>query len=97
MRVMQHIDPIEQENDARHRAIAARVRQDPALVAEARSRIQRWIARDGGAPDPVLLEWEAVLEFLSPQQIADFLESPLPRARRLRSSSPFPALPSTHS
>lgn len=90
------VDPIEKENDELHRRIAAKIRQDPSLVAEAAAVIDKWIAADGTPTDPVLLEWEAVLDLLSPEEVADFLESDLPRARRLRVSSPFPVLPSVN-
>src|SRR5438874_2473053 len=85
-------DPIERESDALHREIAARIRRDPACVAEAAAILARWIERDSPEPHPVMLEWQAVLRQLDPPELADFLESSMPRARRLRASSPFAVL-----
>jgi hypothetical protein len=87
-----HVDPIALESDEVHRRIADLIRHDPRVVDEAAATLRRWIARDGNAPHPVLLEWKAVLEMLTPSELADFLESPMPRARRLRASSPFAVL-----
>lgn len=87
------VDPIERESDELHRRVAERIRRDPRLVDEAAATLRRWIARDAGAPHPVLLEWKAVIDMLEPGELADFLESPMPRARRLRASSPFAMLP----
>ena len=42
-----------------------------------------------GGPHPALLEWQAALMTLTPSEVADFLESDTPRARRMRVSSPF--------
>ena len=86
------IDPVEARNDELHRLVAARIRRDPGAVAEARETLERWIASGGPDPHPVLLEWRAVLMMLEPAELADFLESRLPRARRLRTSSPFAGL-----
>lgn len=59
------------------------------MIAEARSRLERLIAREGSPADPVLGEWLDVLLMLDSPQLADFIESATPRARRLRISSPL--------
>jgi hypothetical protein len=59
------------------------------LTAEARARLEQRIAREGDPIDPVLGEWLDVLLMLDPLQLADFIESGTPRARRLRISSPL--------
>jgi hypothetical protein len=86
------VDPIAREVDAMHRRAAEAIVADTTIVAEAANVVRRWIEAQGGAPHPVLLEWRAVLDMLSPQEIAEFLVSRAPRAQRLRSSSPFLAL-----
>jgi hypothetical protein len=83
------IDPSELENDEIHRRVAARIRRDPGVIDEARARLERWLARDGDRPHPATLEWRAAIEMLDPASLAEFLESTTPRARRMRSSSPF--------
>jgi hypothetical protein len=82
-------DPIEERAAAAHQRIADRIRRDPGVIAEARTRLEQRIAREGAPVDPVLGEWLDVLLMLDPPQIADFIESATPRARRLRISSPL--------
>jgi len=83
------IDPAEQLNDEIHRRVAARIRCEPSVIAEARARLERWLAQDGPDPHPAWLEWETVLDMLDPIEVAEFLDSTTPRARRMRCSSPF--------
>jgi hypothetical protein len=82
-------DPIEARNDALHRRVAALIRQDPSVVLRARDTLDRWLATE---PLPAWLEWRDALRLLTPEEIASFLESTTPRARRMRSSSPFASL-----
>ncbi|HEX8791467.1 MAG TPA: hypothetical protein VF765_10995 [Polyangiaceae bacterium] len=83
------VDPVELRVEELHRQAAAAIRKNASFVSAAADLLDRWIAREGSQPDPVLLEWKAVFDFLRPEEIADFLENPSPFARRLRSSSPF--------
>ena len=69
--------------------IAARLRHDPRVLRIARANLQRWMARDGRRPRPVFQEWLLILDRLSAGEIANFLLSDTPMARRLRQSSPF--------
>jgi hypothetical protein len=80
------IDRDEQRNDEIHRRVAARIRREPSVIAEARARLDKWIAQD---PLPAWLEWKSALAMLDTDQLAVFLESSTPRARRMRCSSPF--------
>jgi hypothetical protein len=80
------IDRINAEEDRR---IAAKLRRNPRLLSIARSTLRRWSARDGRKPRPVFREWQSILERLRVNEIADFLRSDTPMARRLRQSSPF--------
>jgi hypothetical protein len=82
-------DPIEARATEAHRRIAERIRRDPSLIAEAQARLEQRIAREGAPADPVLCEWLDVLLMLDAPQLADFIESATPRARRLRISSPL--------
>ena len=79
-------DPIERENDEIHRRVGARILHDPTVIAVAKARLDRWLARD---PLPAWLEWKAALRMMTPTEIAEFLRSETPRARRMRCSSPF--------
>lgn len=80
---------IDQVNSAQDRIIAAKLRRDPSLLRLAQSNLQRWVAADGRRVRAVFLEWQAVLHRLDAREIADFLTSDTPMARRLRQSSPF--------
>lgn len=82
-------DPIEARALQTHRRIADRLRRDPSLIAAALVRLKLRIAREGVPADPVLGEWLDALLMLAPPQLADFIESTTPRARRLRISSPL--------
>jgi hypothetical protein len=80
------MDGIAAEQD---RMIASRLRRNKRLLVPARRNLRRWMARDGRRPRPVFLEWHRVLTRLTAGEIADFLESNTPMARRLCQSSPF--------
>jgi len=79
---------IDQENRERDRRLAALIRRHPDRLRVARENLGRWLAGEAGRPHPALMEWQAILEFLTPLEIADFLESRTPKAERLRQSSP---------
>jgi hypothetical protein len=72
---------------ALHKAVAERLRQDPALLERTREQLETWIAR-GGRSAALLMQWRAVLS-RSPEEIAAFLTDPSERAAWLRSASPF--------
>lgn len=80
---------IDQVNAAQDRLIAAKLRRDPRVLRLARSNLRRWSAADGTRVRQVFREWHAVLYRLTTRQIANFLCSDTPMARRLRQSSPF--------
>ena len=83
------LDPTEARNDEIHRRVAAAIRRDPQIIEQARARVERWISGDGAEPRPILLEWKQVLAMLDASELATFIESPTPRAKRLRVSGPF--------
>jgi hypothetical protein len=79
------IDRIIEEQD---RLIASRLRRDRRVLRLAQRNLRRWMAREK-RPRACYLEWNAILTRLGPVEIADFLESGSPMARRLSQSSPF--------
>jgi hypothetical protein len=80
---------IDRRNAADDRLIARRLRYDSSVLRQARSNLRRWMARDGKRPRAVFVEWQRILEYLTAKEIADFLTSGTPMAKRLRQSSPF--------
>jgi hypothetical protein len=85
-------EAIEAKNKLQDRLLAQRLRRDTRLLRLAQANLRRWKARDGKRPRPVFVEWQRILDYLSPNEIADFLVSDTPMARRLRQSSPFMGL-----
>ena len=82
----QRVDRI---NAAQDRHIAAKLRREHAPLRVARENLRRWMARDGRKVRAVFREWHCILTRLSRDEIADFLLSETPMARRLQQSSPF--------
>ncbi len=82
-------NPTEQRDAEMHRRIAARIRREPGVIAQTKQRLLRVMAQEAPYVDPVLQEWLDVLLMLDPDQVARFIESDTPRARRLRSSTPL--------
>ena len=79
---------IDERSLAFDRLIAAKLRQDPALVAKARGNLARWLATCSARTRPALLEWQRLLD--GPlDDLLTFLEATGERATRLRQSSPF--------
>jgi hypothetical protein len=83
---------IDLKNELQDRVLARRLRRDTHLLRLAQANLRRWKARDGKRPRPAFVEWQRILDHLSANQIADFLVSDTPMARRLRQSSPFMGL-----
>jgi len=83
---------IDRTNAAQDRAVAAKLRHDPQLLRAARQNLRRWLARDSGRVPQVFQEWDHILTYLTRAEIADFLRSNTPMAKRLRQSSPFMGL-----
>ena len=72
---------------AMHRLIGAKLRGDPALVSEARSTLERWLAR-GSCAGPYYHQWQEILR--QPlEQIVETLGEDSERMTALRQSSPF--------
>jgi hypothetical protein len=83
---------IDVKSKLQDRLLAQRLRRDTRLLRLAKANLRRWKARDGKRPRRVFLEWQRILYYLSAREIADFLVSDTPMARRLRQSSPFMGL-----
>jgi hypothetical protein len=82
-------DPTELFDAEMHCRIAARIRRDPGVIAQTKARLAKVMAEEAPYDDPVLREWLDVLLMLDPGQVASFIESDTPRARRLRISTPL--------
>lgn len=83
---------IDAKNRMQDRLLAQQLRRDSRLIRLAKANLRRWKARDGKRPRPVFLEWQRILDYLSAKEIAEFLISDTPMARRLRQSTPFMGL-----
>ena len=70
-----------------HRAVAERLRAEPALVERARRRVEGWL-RDGTVAKPYAEAWREILSRPA-GEVTLFLEDPGERARQLRQTSPF--------
>jgi len=70
-----------------HRAVAERLRADPALVERARDRVARWLC-DGTVAKPYAEAWRAVLG-RPLAELTSFLLDPGEEACRMRQTSPF--------
>ncbi|MBI4765295.1 MAG: hypothetical protein HY787_11900 [Deltaproteobacteria bacterium] len=77
---------IEERSLALHRAIARRIRENPALLDIAKMNFEKWISDQGETP--YWSEWKKILNS-SPEEIIDFLVSHDQKAVWLRQSSPF--------
>jgi hypothetical protein len=76
----------EERSLAYHRAIAARIARDPALLEQARARVRGWLA---SPPGPLYARgWREVLSRSVPEILA-FLADEGEYARELRQSTPF--------
>ena len=76
----------EERSIAYHRAVAARLDHDPALLTVARERVRAWLARE--PPPHYARRWDEVLSAPLPEIVA-FLSDPGEAARELRQSTPF--------
>jgi hypothetical protein len=91
MRIKNPHERIDRVNADQDRLIASRLRRDKRVLRLARQNLKRWMAKDG-KPRAVFLEWNRILTRLTAAEIADFLVSDTPMARRLSQSSPFPGV-----
>jgi len=82
---------IEERSIALHAAVAEKLRRDPRLMEIARENLERQSRRftcEGQQPPRWLLEWQAILDRRSLEEILDFMTSRMKR----RASFASPAL-----
>ncbi len=78
----------EERSVAYHRAIAARLEQEPAVLEKARQRVGRWLQAEGVPPPFYAQKWAEILA-AEPAVVATFLVERSELADELRQSSPF--------
>ncbi len=79
---------IDERSLAFDRLIAAKLRDQPALLETARGNLARWLETCSAGTKPALLEWQRLLA--GPfGELLSLLEATDERATRLRQSSPF--------
>lgn len=76
---------------ALHRAVAAKLRQNPELFERSRQTLQRWRSTVSPSSQPYLETWEALMNQGLEATLAVALEDS-ERAAALRQSSPFAAV-----
>ena len=77
---------------AYHRAVADRLRADPAAVLEhARRNLDRWTEGDAFGPGDLasLKEWRRILDEADAGRLIEIVTDASDEGQRLRSSSPF--------
>jgi hypothetical protein len=77
---------------AYHRAVAERLRAEPAAVlGQARRNLDRWTEGDSFAPgeQSSLEEWRRILDEASVDRLIEVIADTSDEGQRLRSSSPF--------
>ncbi len=78
---------IEEQSIWLHRAVADKLRQDAALLAKARQRVEGWLA-DASVHPRYAAAWQDVLA-LSLEEISERLTEASETMRALRQCSPF--------
>jgi len=79
---------IDRRSLALGQAVAARLRDDPALIQRGRATLARWLTTCSPQVRPALLEWEAALQ-PPVSHVLELLTGTSERAVRLRQSNPF--------
>ncbi|MBI2928890.1 MAG: hypothetical protein HYY24_24770 [Verrucomicrobia bacterium] len=73
-----------------HRAMAEKIRRQPALLEIARENLRRWLAAEPDAtPSQARREWQRILDSESVEEIIRFMTDPTEEGHRLRQSTPF--------
>ena len=80
-------DRIERRSLALHRAVAAKLRENPELVRIAQDNLDRWSAQRG-ASQPYLDVWREILT-RPLEEVLRLIEEDSPRMTELRQSTPF--------
>lgn len=77
---------IDRRSLALHEAVATKLDQDVRLLDVARANLRRWLR---ACPGSALLEWQDLLDRMTPAEVSALLRSPSEMAGHLRQSSPF--------
>ncbi len=80
-------DRLERRSLALHRAVAAKLRREPGLLAIARDNLDRWTAK-GSRSQTYWDVWRGILDRPFDELLA-VIEEDSPRMTELRQSSPF--------
>jgi hypothetical protein len=80
-------DRIERRSLALHRTVAAKLREQPDLLAIAIGNLDRWSAKSGG-PQPYWDAWREILRRPF-EEVLTLIEEDSPRMTELRQSTPF--------
>src|SRR5437660_32443 len=80
-------DRLERRSLALHRAIGAKLRQQPELLAIARENLERWSAL-GSRSQPYWDQWRNMLD-LPLEELLKLIQEDSPRMTQLRQSAPF--------
>lgn len=81
----------EERSLALHTAAVRRIREDPHALRQARSTLEKWMARYEGDPPQALEEWSRILA-LPPGRIEGIVLDRSERGDRIRKSSPLSTL-----
>ena len=81
---------VERRNLAMHRAIAVKLRQEPELLAHARTHLDHWRGRDGRST-PWLTAWRNILN-LPFKDLLDTIQEDSERMAALRQYTPLAGL-----
>ena len=73
-----------------HRAMAEKIRRQPALLEIARENLRRWLAAEPETtPSQARREWQRVLDSESVAEIIRLMTDPTEAGHRRRQSTPF--------
>ena len=80
---------IDERSLALAQLVADKLERDPSLLETARANLTRWVAANGGRPQPAYAEWLELIDRLPLTAILGILRTDSENNRRLRQSSPF--------
>jgi hypothetical protein len=84
-------DRIDARSLAMHQRVAERIREQPALMEQARATLRRWRVTVSPAAQPYLQEWERLMDAGLEASLRIAVEDS-PHARAMRQASPFAGL-----
>lgn len=76
-----------------HRAMAEKIRGQPALLEIAKENLRRWMAAEPASrPSQARLEWQRILQDATAEEIIRLMTEPTEEGHRRRQSTPFAGL-----